>query len=326
MALTSADLARLGPQAQKQVLDKLAGTQKPKKSKYGNRFTPRVMPNGKVHEFKSAKEARRYDELALMERMTMKLVTAADVWYTQQQKTLDEIAEKLGVVAYRPSYHGAERDKNTVLFYLKEDEEHNREVDRQPVRYSRSEAKDRGVNVNSECVYRDHFWSFENSDANGQLDMGWANNGKLNLRSLDWKTKLEGSITFAFARKMQFNYVRSTGGYLELREADHTYNDWNREQLRALKMMHGRLFLGSINFHGDQRKKVVAGKEGIYEELLDQMVYNFGCDFAIPVPDKELEELIRAWNGDERLPKKLVDVEAMTGRVERLGGINLIWY
>lgn len=37
----------------------------------------------------------------------MKLVTAADVWYTQQQKTLDEIAEKLGVVAYRPSYHGS---------------------------------------------------------------------------------------------------------------------------------------------------------------------------------------------------------------------------
>lgn len=74
----------------------------------------------------------------------MKLVTAADVWYTQQQKTLDEIAEKLGVVAYRPSYHGAERDKNTVLFYLKEDEKYNREVDRQPVRYSRSEAKDRG--------------------------------------------------------------------------------------------------------------------------------------------------------------------------------------
>ena len=138
--------------------------------------------------------------------------------------------------------------------------------------------------------------------------------------------KLEGSITFAFARKMQFSYVRSTGGYWALREADKTYNDWNREQLRALKMMHGRLFLGSINFHGDQRKKVIAGKEGVYEELLDQMVYNFGCDFAVPTPDKELEKLIRAWNEDERLPKKLVDVEAMTGRVEQLGGINLIWY
>lgn len=32
MALTSADLARLGPAAQKQVLDKLAGAQKPKKA------------------------------------------------------------------------------------------------------------------------------------------------------------------------------------------------------------------------------------------------------------------------------------------------------
>lgn len=37
MALTLADLARLGPQAQKQVLDKLVGEQKSKKSKYGNR-------------------------------------------------------------------------------------------------------------------------------------------------------------------------------------------------------------------------------------------------------------------------------------------------
>ena len=37
MALTLADLARLGLAAQKQVLDKLAGTLKPGKSKYGNR-------------------------------------------------------------------------------------------------------------------------------------------------------------------------------------------------------------------------------------------------------------------------------------------------
>lgn len=59
MALTSDDLARLGPKAQKQVLDKLVGEQKPKKSKYGNRFTPRVMPNGKVHEFKSSRVPKR---------------------------------------------------------------------------------------------------------------------------------------------------------------------------------------------------------------------------------------------------------------------------
>ena len=86
----------------------------------------------------------------------MKLVTATDVWYTQQQKTLDEIADKLGVVAYRPNYQGAEGDKNTVLFYLKEDEAHNRKVDRQPVRYSRSEAKGRGVDVNSIVTISGH--------------------------------------------------------------------------------------------------------------------------------------------------------------------------
>lgn len=70
----------------------------------------------------------------------MGYVTAEDTRYTQQQKALDEIATKLGVVAYRPDYHGWTGDKNTVLFYLKEDERHNRKVDRQPVRYSRSEA------------------------------------------------------------------------------------------------------------------------------------------------------------------------------------------
>ena len=256
----------------------------------------------------------------------MLYVTVEDVQYAQQQKTLDEIAEKLGAVAYRPSYHGAERDKNTVLFYLKEDEEHNREVDRQPVHYSRSEARDLKMDVNGDCVYRDHFWSFENSDSNGMLDMRFANFGKIDLRGIRWKTVLEGHIRYALARKLQFEYVRNTGGYWALREADDTYNNLNREQLLALKMMHGRLWLGSINFYDDKRKKITAGEESVYEELTDQMVYNFGCDFAIPAPDKGLEELIRAWNGDERLPKKLVDVEAMTGRVEQLGGINLIWY
>lgn len=83
----------------------------------------------------------------------MKLVTATDVWYTQQQKALDEIAAKLGVVAYRPDYHRWSGDKNTVLFYTKEDAKHNRKVDRQPIRYSRSEARDRKMDVNGDCVY-----------------------------------------------------------------------------------------------------------------------------------------------------------------------------
>lgn len=64
MALTSADLARLGPAAQKQVLDKLAGAQKPKKSKYGNR---KVVRDG--IKFDSEREAARFGELKVLRAM-----------------------------------------------------------------------------------------------------------------------------------------------------------------------------------------------------------------------------------------------------------------
>ena len=72
----------------------------------------------------------------------MKIVTQDDIRYTEQTEALNEIAAKLGVVAYRPDYHGSRGDKNTVMFYTPEDEEHNRVVDRQPTHYSRGEAAD----------------------------------------------------------------------------------------------------------------------------------------------------------------------------------------
>ena len=36
--------------------------------------------------------------------------------------------------------------------------------------------------------------------------------------------------------------------------------------------------------------------------------------------------MIRAWNADDTLPKRRVDVEAITSRIEAIGGINLIWF
>lgn len=69
MGLTGADLQRLGPEAKKQIMDKLGAkaVQEAKpKTKYHNTPTDRIMPNGEVHTFPSAKEARRYDELALL--------------------------------------------------------------------------------------------------------------------------------------------------------------------------------------------------------------------------------------------------------------------
>lgn len=71
MALSSADLMRLGPAAQKQIMQKLtekkpAAGQTPKEGKYHNHKAERMTEDGKVITFDSQKEARRYDELMLL--------------------------------------------------------------------------------------------------------------------------------------------------------------------------------------------------------------------------------------------------------------------
>lgn len=68
MGLMSNDLARLSPAAQKQVMEKMQGKKPPKKNKYRNEKTVRIMPNGEEHEFHSKKEAERYDALMLLQK------------------------------------------------------------------------------------------------------------------------------------------------------------------------------------------------------------------------------------------------------------------
>lgn len=251
----------------------------------------------------------------------------SDPRYTEQQEVLDEIARRLDVVAYRPNYHHARGSKNTVLFYLKEDEAHNRKVDRQPTRYTRGEAADlkkyKGIEISPEYVYRDHFWAFENSNGNGRSDLEYANIGKIALSGTDWKDVLEGHIRLALIRKTQARYIASIGGYLGLREADGVNNDMNRELIKAFKMAHGAEFFGSINFYDEKRKKIVAGDESVYEEYTGQEVYNFYCDFAVPCKDEELEGMIRQWN--RGMPNAVVNIDKITERISRLDGIHFIW-
>ena len=259
----------------------------------------------------------------------MKKVPITDFRYGEQQAALDEIAAKLGVVAFRPDYHRAMGDKNTVLFYLKEDDAHNRKVDQQPTHYSRGEAEDlmkgyRGIEISPEYIYRDYFWCFENSDANGLGDFGFANRGKIDLRGPNWRERLEGHIRIALTRKLRTMYVRGTGGWLELREADDTLNDLNQDIIKAYRMAYGTAFLGSFNFYDEKRKRISAGQESVYEEYTGQPVYTFGADFVVPEADEELESLIRSWNSDE-LPKSGKEVDKISDRIDRLGGEHLIW-
>ena len=120
------------------------------------------------------------------------------------QNYLNELAAELGAVAYRPDYHGKKGDCYTVLFYEKDAEAHNRLVDTQPTRYTRSEARDimkrYHVSVGPECVYEDYFWAFENSDANGCLSADFANHGQLDLRGPDWRDRLRGAAMLALNR------------------------------------------------------------------------------------------------------------------------------
>lgn len=66
MGLTGADLARMGPAAQRQVMEKLGIIGKPRASKYHNEKAQRTLSEGKTHTFDSQKEARRFDELMLL--------------------------------------------------------------------------------------------------------------------------------------------------------------------------------------------------------------------------------------------------------------------
>lgn len=71
MALISADLARMGPKAQRQVLQKLGAQHRPREkraNKYHAKPTDVFMPDGTVRHFASEKEAARFRELDLLQR------------------------------------------------------------------------------------------------------------------------------------------------------------------------------------------------------------------------------------------------------------------
>lgn len=243
-----------------------------------------------------------------------------DCWqYTDQQMFFDEVASRLGVVCFRPNYHADKGDKNTVLFYTVEDHDHNRQVDRQAIQYSRTQANDMHC-CDERFIYRDHFWWFENSDRNGFYDCNFGNFGKLDLRGTRWKEVLEGDIRIALAKKAERDYVAG-GGILGLKEGDDYYNDLNREIIRAMKMKFGKCFLGKVNFDGEEREAVSSGAKSPLVEYTGQKVYNFGCAFCIPEENDQLAALIAEWNR-----KADVDsISVIADLVEKLGGFNLIW-
>ena len=248
-----------------------------------------------------------------------------DIRYKEQQAELNQIASELGVVAYRPDYHRKTLDKNTVLFYTKEDDAHNRKVDLEPTHYTRSAANDcmkyQKCKIPEQCIWRDPFWCFENTNVNGELSYGFANFGRLDLRSSRWKEVLKGDIQLGLATRKRICHLQAIGGAGMLMEADETYNEFNREAIRAMALRDGQTYLGNINYYGEVRERILAKEQSIYEKYTGGKIYNFSCAFCVPVADEQLEELIRTWN--ESAPAYMVD--KIMHRVEVIGGVNFLW-
>ena len=71
MGLTMQDVARFGPKAQRQLLEKCAAARvagQARENKYHARAERVVLPDGSVREFDSAKEARRFRELDMLQK------------------------------------------------------------------------------------------------------------------------------------------------------------------------------------------------------------------------------------------------------------------
>ena len=116
MGLTGADLARLGPAAQKQVLDKLGMMGKPKETKYHNEPDSR----GNLR-FDSKKEARRYDELLVLLRAGKIRNLRLQAQYTLRESYIAPDGERVRAIRYVADF-AYERptlpDKNGTVYWL----------------------------------------------------------------------------------------------------------------------------------------------------------------------------------------------------------------
>jgi hypothetical protein len=115
MSMDVKDLSRLGPAAQRQVLEKLGKTAS-KEAKYHNQPDTR----GELH-FDSRKEARRYDELMLMLKAGAIRNLRLQVQYTLQESFVAPDGERVRAIRYVADFayeRPTEPDKYGTVLWL----------------------------------------------------------------------------------------------------------------------------------------------------------------------------------------------------------------
>lgn len=138
------------------------------------------------------------------------------------------------------------------------------------------------------------------------------------LLELDYKQTFDDACSVAEKEEnellglqsQQNLYAASIGGLLALREADETWNDFNRDIIKAFARKHPRCVLGS--FYATMQTPYTG-----------QKIYNFGCDFILPEEDEILRLLIEG-----RLLAGHTDMASIMkvqNRIKTTGGIVFIW-
>ena len=107
--------------------------------------------------------------------------------------------------------------------------------------------------------------------------------------------------TLAELQREQDEYAAGSGGYAGIMEADDNVNANNVEQIKAFRREKGVAYLVKVY-------------EGI-TEYTGQRIYNFDCSYVIPTNDAEVAQLCKEGN-----------MEKLEKRVDKLGGICLVWY
>lgn len=135
-------------------------------------------------------------------------------------------------------------------------------------------------------------------------------------------TEEKNMMTLEQLQKLEFQKVKSCGGYWEVKEWDTWLNKFQRAKIRAFKREKGNAYLGKINYYDDERHKPIELKN--YKR---GRIYNYEFSFIIPVDDKKLKELIYERDNSEYTGTKedYEKITKITNRIYELGGLHLTW-
>ena len=105
------DISRLSESAQRQILAKI-GQQK--QSKYRNQKATRRMLNGTIRTFDSQKEARRYDELALLLKAGKISDLRLQQTFTLQESYISASGDAVRALTYKADFYYTKGVKSIV--------------------------------------------------------------------------------------------------------------------------------------------------------------------------------------------------------------------